>query len=100
VEVTAQLSALPQPEILFNYVGHMVLPPGQASLTLARESLGGLSSGQNNLPFRLYLAAQVFGAELQMEWTYSSRLYCSKTVEMLAQNYLEVLRRLKTVVAR
>jgi non-ribosomal peptide synthase protein (TIGR01720 family) len=101
LEVSRQLRALPLPDLMFNYLGLVEAPttgPGMARP--ARESSGPMIGGQNNLPTLLHVIVGMRGGQLQVQWLYSSNLYRSASIEALAQDYLEAIRRLIAVITQ
>jgi len=92
-EVVTRLEALPQAEVSFNYLGQFDQILDQASpFRLARESAGGSRSLQGRLGHLLSVNGGVADGRLQMEWTYSRRLYRRETVERVAEAFIQALR--------
>ena len=94
-EVVEPLAALPQAEVLFNYLGQLDRGVDQDSpLGLAEESTGAMIGAENDRTHLLEILAQVTGGELVLVWSYGSAAYRRETVEELAEKGLEALREL------
>ncbi len=95
--IAAQLRALPQAEISFNYLGQF--DQGASATTLfrrARESSGPALSLRGKRRHLLELIGNVTGEQLHLTWIYSEHLHRRATIERLAQRYLEALQELIT----
>jgi len=94
-EITRQLEALPQPEVIFNYLGQLdqAVPEG-SPFGPAPESSGPAHSPQGRRTHVLEVNGVIAGGRLQLEWTYSENLHRRDTIERLAQDYVEALRSL------
>jgi amino acid adenylation domain-containing protein/non-ribosomal peptide synthase protein (TIGR01720 family)/FkbM family methyltransferase len=91
-EVRRQLSALPQAEVSFNYLGQLDAALAQAALlSPAPESRGSTLSPRAVRRYLLDLNARVVGGELRVDWTYSENVHDEVTVERLAQGFLRAL---------
>ncbi|MDO9003737.1 MAG: condensation domain-containing protein, partial [Aquabacterium sp.] len=84
-ELRAQLAALPQPRVGFNYFGQ--LETEQALFTVAPETAGDDRDRYAPLPYWLEINAQVLGGELEIRWRYSEKQYRSATVKGLLDDY-------------
>jgi non-ribosomal peptide synthase protein (TIGR01720 family) len=85
------------PEISFNYLGQVDrgLPAG-VPLALAPESHGPLASPRDRRVHLLDVTAGVAGGRLQVEWSFSRNRHEPSTIELLAGEHIESLRRLIT----
>ena len=88
-----KLQALPQAEIMFNYLGQFdrVLPKS-STFRFASESYGPLYSIHGNRTHLLQVLGKVFEGQLQLSWFYSENLHRQVTVEYLALRFVETLR--------
>jgi non-ribosomal peptide synthase protein (TIGR01720 family) len=87
----AQLAA----ELRFNYLGQADRAlPDNALIKLARDSSGPAQSRKGNRAYVLNVIAAVRDSRLEVEWSYSENLHHRQTIESLAENHLEQLRRL------
>jgi len=88
-----KLQALPQAEIMFNYLGQFdrVLPDSSI-FRFASESYGPLYSIHGNRTHLLQVLGKVFEGQLQLSWFYSENLHRQVTVEYLALRFVETLR--------
>ncbi|WP_281274219.1 non-ribosomal peptide synthase/polyketide synthase [Brevibacillus gelatini] len=92
-QTVARLTALPQPEISFNYLGQF----GQAQTAdaaLFQMIPNWSASNQGKEETRLHkldFLGMVTQDQLEMTWTYSGDLYEQSTVEKLARRYVQAL---------
>jgi amino acid adenylation domain-containing protein/non-ribosomal peptide synthase protein (TIGR01720 family) len=92
-ELIAQLAALPQAEVGFNYLGQVDAAAGGATLFgPAPESSGASQSPRGLRSHLLEISGVIAGERLQLVWTYGEQLYRRATMERLAQGYLRALR--------
>jgi non-ribosomal peptide synthase protein (TIGR01720 family) len=93
--LAADLRALPQAELMFNYLGQVdrVLPEA-APLARARESSGSAHSRAGRRQHLLDVNGVILGGQLRVNWTYSEHVHRRATVETLAQGFLDALRSL------
>jgi amino acid adenylation domain-containing protein/non-ribosomal peptide synthase protein (TIGR01720 family) len=91
-ETARLLSALPQPQISFNYLGQFdqAIPEG-SPFTLAVEATGPDRSVRERRSHLIDVSAGVAGGRLQIAWTYSQNVHQRDTIECLAQDYLAQL---------
>ncbi len=91
----AQLAALPQAEISFNYLGQIdqVLPT-DGLFGAAPEPSGQPQSPQARRSYELEVIAISVGGQLQVSWTYSTQRHDAATITRLADGYLAALRTL------
>ena len=90
-----RLAALPQPAILFNYLGQY----GQALAEngwfgLARESVGHSRSLRRWRSHQIEINGGIAGSRLELEWGYSELSHRRETIEALAGDFLSILRAL------
>jgi amino acid adenylation domain-containing protein/non-ribosomal peptide synthase protein (TIGR01720 family) len=88
----AAMQALPKAQITFNYLGQFDQSFGKDALFLPlSESTGTSRDSQAPLPNMLSVDSQVYDNELIIRWTYSTERYDDKTIDTLANAYLEQL---------
>lgn len=86
--VQAQLAALPQARVTFNYLGQFDQTfDDQALLVPAEEGIGDTYSLEAGLGNWLELVGQVFDGKLSMRCIYSTRRYRKATIDGLMQQY-------------
>jgi surfactin family lipopeptide synthetase A len=96
-KVTSSLRLLPQAEICFNYLGQFDWGVQSDDLfKLASESIGSTQSLERRRTHLIEINALVVEGQLKIEWTYSTKLHRTDTIERLAQDYVERLRSLIT----
>lgn len=93
-EIRRCMAALPTPEVSFNYLGRMddYVPPG--GFSRASESVGATCSPRAVRRHLLEINAFVFSGRLHVEWTFSRTQHRRETIERLAAEFVERLRRL------
>jgi amino acid adenylation domain-containing protein/non-ribosomal peptide synthase protein (TIGR01720 family) len=92
-EIRAQLAALPEPEIAFNYLGQLDQAMPQGGLFRpARESAGPAQSPRGQRTYLLEINGAVSGGRLQLGWTYSAGIHHGTTIEKIVQRFLASLR--------
>jgi amino acid adenylation domain-containing protein/non-ribosomal peptide synthase protein (TIGR01720 family) len=91
-ELRRQLRALPQPEIMFNYLGQTDLVLPQASgWSPAPEDVGSERAPSVVRSHLLEIVAMVTGGRLELDWVYSRNIHDRKTMERLARTFIETL---------
>jgi amino acid adenylation domain-containing protein/non-ribosomal peptide synthase protein (TIGR01720 family) len=91
--VGEQLSALPQPEIIFNYLGQCDQVLQHSSwFKLTRELSGPVRSPRGTRRYLLEVDAFVIGGRLYADWMYSESFHRRATVESVAQGFVQALR--------
>ncbi|MCP4286993.1 MAG: non-ribosomal peptide synthetase, partial [Gammaproteobacteria bacterium] len=85
-ETAAQLAALSQAEIVFNYGGQFKVE----SMT----DLGDEVAQANHLGYLLHINGAVINDQLSLSWVYSQNLYRRDTIERLAQSFISALQAL------
>ncbi len=94
-EIAAALSAQPQAEVRFNYLGQTDRALPQASMFEPDpESSGPFQSPKRERGYLLNIIGAVASGELRLEWTYSENIHRRETVERLARSYIEELQTL------
>ncbi|MDE4537196.1 non-ribosomal peptide synthase/polyketide synthase [Pseudomonas sp. ITEM 17296] len=94
-EANAALAALPQGEIVFNYLGQFDGSFDEAGLFVpAKEYAGAPQDAQAPLGSLLALNGQVYGGELKLGWNFSREQFDEATIERLANDYAEELKAL------
>lgn len=94
-EFSKKLQALPQSEVIFNYLGQREQERTETSLfTAARESVGSSTSREAHRHHLLEVSLWIARGELQIRWTYSKHLHKYTTITNLAQNYVQKLKQL------
>ncbi|MDG9929548.1 non-ribosomal peptide synthase/polyketide synthase, partial [Pseudomonas sp. GD04042] len=89
------MAALPQARITFNYLGQFDQSFDRAALFQPLDEAAGAAHGEDApLPNWLSVDAQVYGGELRMRWTYGAGRYEERTVQALAEGFVEELQRL------
>ena len=95
IAIRKQLQALPQAEVLFNYLGQFDRAISESSLFgIAKESCGATRSLDGNRSYLLEVNAIVIEGRLQINWTYSQAIHSPTTIESLSQAFVEALRSL------
>ncbi|HEX6290386.1 MAG TPA: amino acid adenylation domain-containing protein [Herpetosiphonaceae bacterium] len=90
-----QLHALPQAQVIFNYMGQLdQILPEESPFALAKESRGPERSPSARRSYLLEINAAIIGGQLQLELAYSPHLYRRTTIEDLAYTYLDTLQAL------
>jgi amino acid adenylation domain-containing protein/non-ribosomal peptide synthase protein (TIGR01720 family) len=94
-ETAAALRALPQAEVLFNYLGQFdQVLPHSALFRLARMAAGPPRSPLARRSHLLEIDGGVEDGRLQFVWTYSRNVHHRSSIEALAQNFVAELRSL------
>ncbi len=92
-QVSERMRALPQAEIIFNYLGQFDRTLGKKSEFASAREDRGESQGQQEMRTYLFeINAEVAGGQFQLAWSFSANLHCRATIEALAENYLAALR--------
>jgi non-ribosomal peptide synthase protein (TIGR01720 family) len=61
---------------------------------LTNESYGPRRSLRGNRPYPLEIAGSIVGGKLQLNWVYSKNIHQQKTIEILAQDFMDALENL------
>jgi len=92
-EISSKLQALPQAEVIFNYLGQSDQVFSESSLFRpAQESSGTVQSLRGRRSYLLDINGIVTGGQLRLSWTYSDRVHRRTTIERLAESFVEALR--------
>ncbi|MBW4457215.1 MAG: amino acid adenylation domain-containing protein, partial [Nostoc indistinguendum CM1-VF10] len=90
-----QLQALPQAEVSFNYLGQFDQVLSESALLRpAKEPSGSEHSPLERRSYLLEVNGFVALGRLQLNWTYSEKVYQRTTVERLALEFIEALKSL------
>ncbi len=91
----AQLAALPQAELSFNYLGQLDQGLELAGLFApAPEDSGPARSPRQRREYLIEINAFSAGGQLQVSWTYSARRHSRATIARWADAYMAALREL------
>ena len=94
-EIISQLQTLPQAEISFNYLGQFTQVLNQASIMqIASEYSGQNHSLHHPRPYLLDINAIITNDQLQIDWTYSTNFHQPRTIEKIAQEFVQTLEEL------
>ncbi|MEM1255607.1 MAG: amino acid adenylation domain-containing protein [Cyanobacteria bacterium P01_H01_bin.21] len=90
-----QLKSLPKSEVSFNYLGQFdqVLPEVK-NLQIVPEMLKADRSFNNPRRYLIDVNSYILTNRLRIDWTYSDKVHQAKTVEALAQSFLNHLKAL------
>src|SRR5437879_7731828 len=89
------LSAGPEPQVSFNYLGQFDWASASTEASLYRSMLGGLGgdvSSDAARPHVLDINGAVQGGVLELSWAYSAEMHDEATVRRLAQEMIQALR--------
>ena len=94
-ELRERLKRLPQPEIMFNYLGQWDGGEGKEGeggwLELSGEGIGECQSGKQEAGHLFEVTAAVMKGRLQVGWSYGRELHRRETVEALLDRFMETL---------
>ncbi|XWK88454.1 MAG: MupA/Atu3671 family FMN-dependent luciferase-like monooxygenase [Phormidium sp.] len=94
-DIQSQIKNLTEAEICFNYLGQFSQLFHQSSLLeLAKESSGNSQSLPSKRSNLLEINAIITNDKLQIDWTYSSNIHNSSTIEKIAQEFVSTLQEL------
>jgi amino acid adenylation domain-containing protein/non-ribosomal peptide synthase protein (TIGR01720 family) len=94
-DLANQLRTLPQAGVMFNYMGRVDLILPEASLfEPADESSGPTHILSGKRPHLIEVYGSVLEEQLQMVWVYSENVHKRATIEAVAREFMDVLRRL------
>ncbi|MFO0762661.1 MAG: amino acid adenylation domain-containing protein [Byssovorax sp.] len=94
-EIKRALAAIPEAEIVFNYLGQLGQSvPESAPLRPAREGSGAARSPRARRAYQLEINASVVGGRLQVGLTYGEAVFERSTVLAFAESFLDALRAL------
>lgn len=90
--IREQIRTLPQPEVIFNYLGRFDQIINESSpFRPARESVGPPRSPGGLRRYMLDINAFVADRRLTVAWIYSENLHKHSTIELLSQRFVESL---------
>jgi non-ribosomal peptide synthase protein (TIGR01720 family) len=94
IAITEKLRALPQAEILFNYLGQLDQAlPEAAPFEIAAESVSVTrQSPRARRSHLLEVIGSVREGRLRMDWNFSENVHRRCTIELVAQEFIEALR--------
>ncbi|MBW4556592.1 MAG: amino acid adenylation domain-containing protein [Trichormus sp. ATA11-4-KO1] len=91
------LRSLPQPEVVFNYLGQFDQTFSDSSIfKISQDAQGQTRNSLNGEAYILSIDALVIDQQLRINWTYSEKIHRRSTIERLAQGFLEALQTLIT----
>ncbi|HCS46629.1 MAG TPA: non-ribosomal peptide synthetase, partial [Pseudomonas sp.] len=86
--IRAQLAALPQPRITFNYLGQFDRQFDDAAMFVpSTEGSGVAQDPSAPLGNWLTIEGQVYGAELSLSWGFSREMFDAATIQRLVDDY-------------
>jgi non-ribosomal peptide synthase protein (TIGR01720 family) len=90
-----RLERMPEPEIIFNYLGQFDQALDEERLFgWSDEPRGAAQGSDERRPYLLSITGSILEERLQMNWRYSANVFYRETVEQLAVAFLESLRNL------
>jgi non-ribosomal peptide synthase protein (TIGR01720 family) len=93
-EIAERLRSLPQAEVRFSYLGQFDHILQESSpFAPSRRTISALRSPRNRSHL-LEISGATHRGRLRLDWTYSENLHRRETIERLAQDFIEALRRL------
>jgi non-ribosomal peptide synthase protein (TIGR01720 family) len=92
--VAAQLRALVQPQVIFNYLGQFDQTAPTSQFVVVEESTGPVHSPLARRSHLLGINSLVTDGRLRVNWAYSEAVHRRSTIERVAQNFMEALRSL------
>jgi len=97
ISKTGQLQGKDPWDVVFNYLGQLDTAIGQGKwLSVAEESSGSDISGEQAAAAKLSVNSSVYGGELALRWSYSSKQYHQETISKIAADYITQLKQLIT----
>ncbi|ACK73818.1 amino acid adenylation domain protein (plasmid) [Gloeothece citriformis PCC 7424] len=91
------LKTLPQAEVRLNYLGQLDIKEGETALfKLVNQNLGYSRSPRGKRAYLLDINGFVLEGQLRLNWTYSHQIHASKTIERLADGFIDALRSIIT----
>ncbi|HEX6541515.1 MAG TPA: amino acid adenylation domain-containing protein [Ktedonobacterales bacterium] len=95
VALRQQITAIPPPQISFNYLGQIHQLTGDVLIDYpAPESPGPLRSPDALRSHLLEIDAAITQGKLRLDWTYSAHAHKRHTIEQVAANFMEGMRAL------
>jgi amino acid adenylation domain-containing protein/non-ribosomal peptide synthase protein (TIGR01720 family) len=100
-ELRHALKSLPEPEVVFNYLGQFLPSESETSYwTRLMEMTGPNLSPRGNRPNLLEIDGSVTEGRLEMVWTYSEDVHRRCSIEKLTVQFMEALRTLISYCSR
>ncbi len=94
-EIAERLRSLHQAEVRFSYLGQFDQVLQESSPFMpSRRTIGALRSPRRDRSHLLEINGVTQRGRLRLDWTYSENLHRRATIERLAQDFVEALRRL------
>ncbi|HEX3094174.1 MAG TPA: MupA/Atu3671 family FMN-dependent luciferase-like monooxygenase, partial [Candidatus Angelobacter sp.] len=91
----AKLKTMPQPGVRFNYLGQFDQPlKSNAVFTPVREHVAHGHDPQARRSHLFEITALIFEGKLHIDWSYSRMSFRAQTIENLANEFIENLRKL------
>jgi non-ribosomal peptide synthase protein (TIGR01720 family) len=95
--IRAQMQALPEPEVFFNFLGQQRQVSAQDVLLRPAHENIGLQHNPSGIRSRLLdCISGIVDDQLQLVWRYSAQVHQRSTIEALADSYLKVVQSLIT----
>ncbi|HEU0141987.1 MAG TPA: condensation domain-containing protein, partial [Bryobacteraceae bacterium] len=91
-EIVARLRSLPQPEVIFNYLGQFAADPGDSHTAAPADAMGPVRSPRGRRRHRIEIVGSIASERLQLSWFYSENLHRRETIERLAEQFMEASR--------
>jgi natural product biosynthesis luciferase-like monooxygenase protein/non-ribosomal peptide synthase protein (TIGR01720 family) len=92
---SAKLKAMPQPHVRFNYLGQFDQPlKSNAVFTPVREHVAHGHDPKAQRSHLFEITALIFEGKLHIDWGYSKEFFRAQTIENLANEFIENLRKL------
>jgi amino acid adenylation domain-containing protein/non-ribosomal peptide synthase protein (TIGR01720 family) len=86
--IRAELAALPQPRITFNYLGQFDRQFDDAAMFVPSTEGNGIAQDPSALLGNwLTVEGQVYGGELSLSWGFSREMFDTATIQRLADDY-------------
>jgi non-ribosomal peptide synthase protein (TIGR01720 family) len=89
-DVSQQMARVPQPQIIFNYLGRFQ-ESGDGLFALATESVEPSRSPRARRKHLLDISGSIVDGRLAIEWAYPTELYTQGTIQRLAEQYVQAL---------
>ncbi|MHC8352108.1 amino acid adenylation domain-containing protein [Pseudomonas sp. RT4P38] len=90
--IRAELAALPQPRITFNYLGQFDRQFDDAAMFVPSTEGNGVAQDPSApLGNWLTVEGQVYGGELSLSWGFSREMFDTATIQRLADDYAQEL---------
>jgi non-ribosomal peptide synthase protein (TIGR01720 family) len=91
-QIRRALTSLPEPEISFNYLGQFDQTlTNRSPFVVAEEPAGTYRSQRAKRTHLVEIIGSVLNGHLQVDWIYSANKHNAKTIERLANYFVEAL---------